>query len=95
MRLADEYDAAQERGEAQKAGGARNFIIPDGKNERSTKVEDLDLTRKDIFEARQIRDAEGRAVASRSVTRGPEDHSRFSVPLRWTLMAGLGNDAPL
>ena len=51
-RLADEYDAAQERGEIR------------GSRERTTSspeavgVSDLGLTHKDIHEARQIRDAE-------------------------------------
>jgi hypothetical protein len=53
-RLADEYDAAQERGEV--AGQGKPVNIPDG-NIKAT-VEDLGLTRKDIHEARQIRDAE-------------------------------------
>lgn len=56
-RLADEYDAAQERGEV--AG-------PQGGGERSGRehsapsatVTDLGLTRKQVHEARQIRDAE-------------------------------------
>ncbi len=32
-RLADEYDAAQERGEVARNGGGRNFSIPDGNTE--------------------------------------------------------------
>lgn len=53
-RLADEYDAAQERGEVATKGKPIN--VPDG-NIKAT-VEDIGLTRKDIHEARQIRDAE-------------------------------------
>ncbi len=53
-RLADEYDAAQERGEIQGAGGDRTKL-PD---EKFATVADLGLTHKDIHEARQIRDAE-------------------------------------
>ena len=51
-RLADEYDAAQDRGEVR------------GANERTTSnaeavgVAEIGLTHKDIHEARQIRDAE-------------------------------------
>jgi len=55
-RLADEYDAAQKRGEAQKAGGNRTSIIPDKNN--AAKVTDIGLTSKQVHEARAIRDAE-------------------------------------
>lgn len=51
-RLADEYDAAQERGEVQTRGGSGN-----SRTELPTAAE-AGLTRKDIYEARQIRDAE-------------------------------------
>lgn len=54
-RLADEYDAAQERGEVA-ANGQRGKAVPDG-NSLAT-VSDLGLTRKAIHEARQLRDAE-------------------------------------
>lgn len=53
-RLADEYDAAQERGEV--AGKGKPVNVPDG-NIKAT-VEDLGLTRKEVHEARQVRDAE-------------------------------------
>lgn len=51
-RLADEYDAAQERGEVAKAGDNQHNkeVVPSGN--------DLGLSRKDIHEARAIRDAE-------------------------------------
>ena len=53
-RLADEYDAAQERGEVQKGG--RPKTIP---NENSfPTVTDIGLTSKQVHEARQVRDAE-------------------------------------
>ena len=57
-RLADEYDAAQERGEVASASSNRGnqWTVPDG-NEAPTAA-DIGLTRKDIHEARQIRDAE-------------------------------------
>lgn len=57
-RLADEYDAAQERGEvATQHDGRRPAIgVPDGNAKPS--AADIGLTRKDIHEARQIRDAE-------------------------------------
>lgn len=53
MRMADEYDAAQERGEVRTQ--ADNQHVPDG-NKLSTA--DLGISRKDIHEARIIRDAE-------------------------------------
>jgi hypothetical protein len=49
-RLADEYDAAQERGEVAKQGN-----IPE---QNVSKLSDIGITAKDIHEARQIRDAE-------------------------------------
>jgi hypothetical protein len=55
-RLADEYDAAQERGEVQKPGGDRVSNVPDRNN--APTVSDLGLSRKDIHEARLVRDAE-------------------------------------
>jgi hypothetical protein len=58
-RLADEYDAAQVRGEVAKHGGGRNFKVPN-KNVETTAA-DVGLSRKEIHEARQIRDAEKRA----------------------------------
>lgn len=54
-RLADEYDAAQERGEVGQQTG-RPKVVPDG-NDIPTAA-DLGLSRKDIHEARQIRNAE-------------------------------------
>jgi hypothetical protein len=57
-RLADEYDAAQERGEVAGHGGNRGnqfAKVPAGNDATAA---DLGLSRKDIHEARQIRDAE-------------------------------------
>jgi hypothetical protein len=53
-RLADEYDAAQARGEVGKKG-QRSDLVPAG-NKVAT-AEDVGLTRKQVFESRQIRDA--------------------------------------
>lgn len=53
--LADEYDAAQERGEVQRHGGQGRRDIPE---QNIPSVGDIGLTAKDIHEARQIRDAE-------------------------------------
>lgn len=56
MRLAEEHDAAQDRGEVQKAGGDRTSIVSQGNN--APTASDLGIARKDIHEARQLRDAE-------------------------------------
>lgn len=55
-RLADEYDAAQERGEV--AGDGRPKTVPDENGLKPATAADIGLSRKDIHEARQIRDAE-------------------------------------
>lgn len=55
-RLADEYDAARDRGEVAGHGGGRNFKVADD-NVEIPSVADIGLTRPQIFEARQIRDA--------------------------------------
>ncbi|RTL87901.1 MAG: hypothetical protein EKK29_07065 [Hyphomicrobiales bacterium] len=52
-RLADEYDAAQERKEIRRAGNPNS-----SKTEELPGPKDIGLTYKDIHEARQIRDAE-------------------------------------
>jgi hypothetical protein len=57
-RLAEECDAAQERGEVKSAGQPRKRIIPNENN--SSAVTDLGLTSKLIHEARNVRDAEER-----------------------------------
>lgn len=55
-RLADEYDGAQERGEVKSSGQPRKSIVPNENNTPS--VSDIGLTRKQVHEARQLRDAE-------------------------------------
>lgn len=57
MRLAEEYDAAQERGEVAGHGGGRNFKVADDNVETATAA-DLGLRRDEIHEARRMRDAE-------------------------------------
>jgi hypothetical protein len=54
-RLADEYDAAQERGEVARNGDNRTSVPK--QNSKPT-AKDIGLSRKDIHEARIIRDAE-------------------------------------
>ena len=76
MRLADEYDAVQERGEVAGHGGGRNFKVADSNVETTTA--DLGLRRDEIHEARKLRDAEaadpGKAerVMSDMLARGEE-----------------------
>ena len=55
-RLADEYDGAQQRGEIQRHGGDRVSKVS-AENLAPT-VSDLGLTRKEVHDARLIRDAE-------------------------------------
>jgi hypothetical protein len=55
-RLADEYDAAQQRGEVFNAHNGAKNRVPDENAIASTEA--LGLTRKEIHEARKIRDAE-------------------------------------
>jgi hypothetical protein len=54
-RLADEYDAAQKRGEVRTRS---DYQHPSSKAEEAAGVTDIGLTHKDIHEARIIRDAE-------------------------------------
>ncbi|TIX20940.1 MT-A70 family methyltransferase [Mesorhizobium sp.] len=61
-RLADEYDAAQHRGEVRTPGGARRSNIPSGNNEPATAAE-IGIPSKKIHEARQMRAAIARDPA--------------------------------
>lgn len=56
-RLADEYDAAQDRGEIA-GNGQRGKAVPDGNSFSPATAAEIGLSRKDIHEARIIRDAE-------------------------------------
>lgn len=56
-RLADEYDAAQDRGEVQKHGGQGKKRDVPNENIAPT-VTDIGLTRKQVHQARAVRDAE-------------------------------------
>jgi hypothetical protein len=62
-RLADEYDAAQERGEvASRTDSLRQgAVLPKQKNGKASAAE-IGLSSKEIHEARQIRDAAGRTT---------------------------------
>ena len=58
LRLADEYDAAQERGEIARLGTNQSDLgVSDG-NTRPSTAADIGLSRKSIHDARLIRDAE-------------------------------------
>lgn len=65
-RLADEYDAAQERGEVVGAHNGATKRVPEENAIAPATAADLGLSRKDIHEARIIRDAE---VASPGIAR--------------------------
>ena len=54
MRLADEYDGAQERGEVKVNGGDRSSVV----DRNTASAGDLGLRRDEIHEARKLRDAE-------------------------------------
>ena len=55
MRLAEEYDAAQERGEVSKGGGRPDCV--EDRNAVPATAADLGLRRDEIHEARKLRDA--------------------------------------
>ncbi|MFN4204749.1 MAG: hypothetical protein ACK4HG_00045 [Agrobacterium albertimagni] len=57
IRLADEYDAAQERGEVS-GGGRPAKTVPEQNGFSTPTAADLGLSRKDVHEARLVRDAE-------------------------------------
>lgn len=68
-RLADEYDAAQDRGEVAKLGTNKSEPGIPKQNTRPVTVAEIGLTSKDIHEARIIRDAE---MIDPGVVRSPE-----------------------
>lgn len=55
-RLADEYDAAQERGEVATGNRSKDFGVTQ-ENAKPATASDLGINRKEIHEARQVRDA--------------------------------------
>ena len=56
-KLADEYDGAQERGEIA-SGSVRSDIVPSGNDVRPATAAEAGISRKEVFEARRLRDAE-------------------------------------
>lgn len=86
-RLADEYDAAQARGEVQGHGGQGKRDVPAG---NIPAVTDLGLTRKAIHEARQLRDAEAAdpgVIRRHSVI--PQGHDRGALWVRSSVPPGF------
>jgi len=75
-RLADEYDAAQGRGEVKANGGDRTVPLPSS--------EDIGLSRKAIHQARAVRDAEAadpgvvRRTLDTLLARGGAQHARLA-----------------
>lgn len=73
-RLADEYDAAKERGELASVG--KPVIVPDGNNKATTA--EVGIDRKEMHHARKLRDAEKaspgktKAVIEGMIARGEE-----------------------
>jgi len=69
MRLADEYDDAQDRGEVATGNRTNDFGVV-GDNAKPATAADLGLRRDQIHEARQIRDAERAepGLAARAIT---------------------------
>jgi hypothetical protein len=91
MRLADEYDAAQARGEVQPRGGNR-WLDVGGDNTKPATAADLGLRRDEIHEARRLRDAERAepGLAERAVGRmveAGEEPSR--AELRRSILAAV------
>lgn len=78
MRLAEEYDAAQDAGEVGQRTGRPSKNVPEQNDFRPASAADVGLSRKEIHEARQVRDAEAAdpGVVSRTlntlVERGEE-----------------------
>lgn len=91
MRLAEEYDAAQERGEVGKSG-ARTDLVSNG-NEVVPSAADLGLSRKDIHEGRKIRDAEREnpGIVERTLNGFVE---RGEEPTRAALRREIANTPP-
>jgi hypothetical protein len=77
-RLADEYDRAQERGEVAKHGGIRGNQHAKVCDENVATAADIGLSRLEIHEARELRDAEAadpgivRRTVEEAVTAGKE-----------------------
>ena len=62
MRMADEIDAGQDRGEVARAGGDRDSIVRDLDNRTESRLEDLGVSRQRLSEWRDTRDAGSEVV---------------------------------
>lgn len=92
-RLADEYDAAQERGDVQSHGGQGKRDIP---HENIPTVGDIGLTAKEVHEARAIRDAGEVENLGRSLVHGMlgvEPLGWFHYNTAWQRSAPLSGSA--
>lgn len=89
MRLAEEYDAAGDRGEVAGHGGARNFKVGGDDLEAKPTLSDLGLRKQDVAEFRAIRDAERAepGVVQRTIDRIVE---RGEEPTRAALKREIG-----
>ena len=67
LRLADEIDAAQERGEVAKPGGDRDSIVQTSDNRTEATFKDLNLDRRRVAEWRQLRDAGGEPLVEKVI----------------------------
>lgn len=67
LRLANEIDAAQERGEVAKPGGDRDSIVQTSDNRTEATFEDLNLDRRRVAEWRQLRDAGGEPLVEKVI----------------------------
>ena len=71
VRLAEEYDAAKERGEVRTKGGNYTSYVPE--ENLAPTAADLDVDRNDVDEARFVRDAERRLKAALDELRAKAD----------------------
>lgn len=87
VRLADEWDAAQEAGAASRGG--RPKTVPDENGFAPTTADDVGLSRKEIHDARKLRDAERNApgIVERAIA---ERLAAGLEPSRASLRANIG-----
>jgi hypothetical protein len=98
QRLADEYDAAQERGEVARLGTNQNDLGLPVQKTRPATVEEIGLTHKQVHEARLFRNAEiaepgiVRRTVDEAIAKGEEP---TKAKVRSAVMAAVsGNKSP-
>ena len=80
-RLADEYNAAQDRGEVAKGSTGRgDNIVADHNDIKPATVADLGIRRDEIHDARKMRDAE---KTLKPVAEGEPDCRVVGYPVQW------------